>query len=182
MSAVSVTAGAVVRSMRWALVAGSLVLAGCCVNPGNWSETEHDYVSISGHLTLKGSEPGVWWALTDDKGRIWKIASPTPEQQEILEKAQNTRVRIKGQWLEKDLNFEQVQPWRIMAVPESSSMSAPAPTATTVEAVKAVKAVKAVEAVESVEPVKAVEVVEAVKTVEPAKAVEAVETAPASKP
>lgn len=74
-------------------------------------------VSLSGHLTLKGSEPGAWWALTDDRGQVWKIASPTPQQALILEQAQNQRVRVEALRLEKYLHFEQVQPCRIVVEP-----------------------------------------------------------------
>jgi hypothetical protein len=73
-------------------------------------------VNVSGHLTLKGSQPGAWWAVTDDQGRVWKIASPTPEQVETFQKAQNGRIRIEGRRQAKYLSFEQIQPSRIVVV------------------------------------------------------------------
>jgi hypothetical protein len=72
---------------------------------------------ISGRLTLKDSEPGAWWAVTDDSEGVWKIASPTPEQVLSLEKAQNQRISVEGCQLEKDLNFEQIELLRIIAQP-----------------------------------------------------------------
>jgi hypothetical protein len=78
---------------------------------------EHPAVRISGLLTLKSSEPGTWWAVTDDEGRIWKIASPPPELKAIFEKIQNQRISVEGCQLEKELNFEQIEPYLITAVP-----------------------------------------------------------------
>lgn len=71
-------------------------------------------VSLSGHLSLKGAEPGAWWALTDDRRQVWKIVSPTPQQALVLAQAQNQRVRIEALRLEKYFHFEQVQPCRIV--------------------------------------------------------------------
>lgn len=78
---------------------------------------EHPAVRISGPLTLKSSEPGAWWAVTDDEGRIWKIASPPPELQAIFEKIQNQRISVEGCQLEKELNFEQIEPHLITSAP-----------------------------------------------------------------
>lgn len=84
--------------------APAAVLAGACV-------------SLSGYLTLKGSEPGAWWALTDDQGQVWKLVSPTPQQALVLAQAQNQRVRVEALRLEKYFHFEQVQPCRIVVEP-----------------------------------------------------------------
>lgn len=108
------------RWLRWALAAGLLALA-ACVNDAGAPAPESIDVSISGQLTLKGPEPSIWWAVTDEEGRVWKISSPTPEQQAILEKAQNQQVSIEGRRLQKDLDFEQIAPVRITPTP------APAP-------------------------------------------------------
>jgi hypothetical protein len=102
--------------MRWALAAGLLALA-ACVNDAGAPAPESVDVSISGQLTLKGPEPSIWWAVTDDEGRVWKISSPTPEQLLILERAQNQQVSIEGRRLEKDLDFEQIEPVRITPAP-----------------------------------------------------------------
>jgi hypothetical protein len=74
-------------------------------------------VSVSGQLTLKGSQPGTWWAVTDDQGRVWKITSPTPEQIAIFEKAQNRRISIEGRRQAKYLSFEQIQPSSVVVAP-----------------------------------------------------------------
>jgi len=82
-------------------------------------------VHISGPLTLKGSEPGTWWAVTDDEGRIWKIAAPPPELQAILEKIQNQRISVEGCQLGKELNFEQIEPYLITSAPAPEPVSEP---------------------------------------------------------
>jgi hypothetical protein len=88
---------------------------------------EHPAVRISGPLTLKSSEPGAWWAVTDDEGRIWKIASPPPELEAIFEKIQNQRISVEGCQLEKELNFEQIEPHLVTSAPEPVPSSAPEP-------------------------------------------------------
>lgn len=122
-------AGAVL--VRGALALGLLVLA---ASAGHACEgTGLPAVHISGPLTLKGSEPGTWWAVTDDEGRIWKIASPPPELEAIFEKIQNQRISVEGCQLEKELNFEQIEPYLINSVPapepvpEPSSAPEPVP-------------------------------------------------------
>ncbi len=100
----------------WVVVAAWLVLGGCAnsagQSPGNPAE-----VSVSGHLTRKGSAPGDWWAVTDDRGQVWKLVSPTPLQLAAFEKAQNHRVRVDGHRQAKYLSLEQIQPVRVMALP-----------------------------------------------------------------
>jgi hypothetical protein len=105
---------------RGVLVAGLLALAS---SVGHACEgTARPSVRISGSLTLKGSEPGTWWAVTDDEGRIWKIASPPPELQAILETIQNQRISVEGCQLEKELSFEQIEPHLITSAPEVESV------------------------------------------------------------
>ncbi|MBH2018377.1 hypothetical protein [Polaromonas sp.] len=93
----------------------TLLALGACVNGASEPAPEAGQISISGNLTLKGSAPGAWWAVTDDQGRIWKITSPTPEQLAVFEKTQNHRIYIEGRRQGKYLNFEQLQPSRIIA-------------------------------------------------------------------
>ncbi|MEO5660556.1 MAG: hypothetical protein ABIQ90_12305 [Polaromonas sp.] len=102
--------------IRTMLGATFLVLAACSNGAGN-RPPETAKVSVSGNLTLKGAEPGAWWAVTDDQGRIWKMALPTPDQIAIFQKAQNHRVRVEGQRQANYLNFEQIRPERIIAEP-----------------------------------------------------------------
>jgi hypothetical protein len=113
------------------LMAGLLALA---PSVGHACEgTALPSVRISGPLSLKSSEPGTWWAVTDDEGRIWKIASPPPELKAIFETIQNQRISVEGCQLEKELNFEQIEPYLITAVPapepapEPSSAPEPVP-------------------------------------------------------
>lgn len=106
------------RLMRWALAVGVLVL-GACVSAEPDPGPAEGTVTISGQLTLKGSEPGAWWAVTDDRGQVWRIVAPTPEQLPILEKAQNQRISVQGRQHEKDLGVEQIQPARIIPRPAS---------------------------------------------------------------
>lgn len=102
--------------MRWVLAVALLALA-ACVNSASEPPREIADVSISGNLTLKGSEPGTWWAVTDDQGRVWKIISPTPEQIALFQRAQNRRVSIVGSRQEKYLDFEQIRPSRVVTTP-----------------------------------------------------------------
>lgn len=102
--------------MRWVLAVTLLALA-ACVNSASGPTREIAELSISGNLTLKGSEPGTWWALTDEQGRVWKITSPTLGQIATFQRAQNHRVIIEGRRQEKYLNFEQIQPSRVITAP-----------------------------------------------------------------
>ena len=102
--------------MRWVLGVTLLALA-ACVNSASDPTRKSADVSISGNLTLKGSEPGAWWAVTDDQGRVWKITSPTPDQIATFQRAQNHRVSIEGRQQEKYLNFEQIRPSRVITAP-----------------------------------------------------------------
>jgi hypothetical protein len=102
--------------LRCGLAVSVLALSACGHGAGNLGSESAD-VSISGHLTLKGSQPGAWWAVTDDQGRVWKIASPTPEQVATFQKAQNGRVRIEGRRQTKYLSFEQIQPSSVVVTP-----------------------------------------------------------------
>jgi hypothetical protein len=106
--------------LRCGLVVSVLALSACgngVGTPGRDSADASVDVSVSGHLTLKGSQPGAWWAVTDDQGRVWKIAAPTPEQVATLQKAQNGRVRIEGRRQAKYLSFEQIQPSSVVVTP-----------------------------------------------------------------
>ena len=120
MSARPFAAAALVRGV---LALGLLALA---ASVGHACEgTALPAVRISGPLTLKGSEPGTWWAVTDDEGRIWKIASPPPELQAIFEKIQNQRINVEGCQLGKELDFEQIEPYLITSVPAPEPVPEP---------------------------------------------------------
>ena len=106
--------------LRYLLVVSLLALTACGNNAGNPGRDSADVsvdVSVSGHLTLKGSVPGAWWAVTDDQGRVWKIASPSPEEVATFQRAQNQRVSIEGRRLAKYLSFEQIQPSSVVVAP-----------------------------------------------------------------
>ena len=99
------------------MLAPALLALAACVNSASGPAPNSPGVSISGNLTLKGSEPGAWWAVTDDQGRVWKITSPTPDQIATFQRAQNHRVHIEGQRQEKYLGFEQIKPSRVTSAP-----------------------------------------------------------------
>ena len=103
-------------TLRWVLAVTLLALAACSNGAGN-PPRESAQVSVSGNLTLKGSEPGAWWAVTDDQGNVWKITSPTPDQIAKFQQAQNHRVSIEGRRDGKYLNFEQIRPSRVVTTP-----------------------------------------------------------------
>lgn len=104
---------------RWGLALAMLAMwaLSACVNGASDPVPNGADVSISGNLTLKGSEPGAWWAVTDDQGRVWKIISPTADQVAAFQSAQNHRVRIEGRRQEKYLNFEQIRLSRVTTLP-----------------------------------------------------------------
>lgn len=102
--------------LRQALLLALLALA-ACANGASDPSPEGSALTISGHLTLKGSEPGAWWAVTDDRGRVWKITAPTAEQIATFQQAQNHQVRIEGLRQPKYLNLEQIQPSRVTTLP-----------------------------------------------------------------
>jgi hypothetical protein len=101
---------------RRMLAVSLLALAACSNGAGN-PPRESAEVNISGNLTLKGSEPGAWWAVTDDQGNVWKITSPTPEQIATFRQAQNRRVSVEGRRDGKYLSFEQIRPSRVVTAP-----------------------------------------------------------------
>lgn len=115
MKAPAFSARGVTVLRRLPLVA-VLALAACGNGPGTPGRSAAD-VSVSGNLTLKGAQPGAWWAVTDDQGHVWKITSPTPEQVATFEQAQNRRVRIEGHRQKKYLSFEQIEPSRVIVAP-----------------------------------------------------------------
>jgi hypothetical protein len=98
--------------MRVSIVLVFSVLFGC-VDGATGARPDDSQVTVSGNLTLKGSEPSAWWALTDSDGRVWKITSPTPEQIATFERSQNRRLKIEGQRQGRYLSFEQIQPLRV---------------------------------------------------------------------
>jgi hypothetical protein len=102
--------------MRVTIVLVLSVLFGC-VEGATGAGPDKSEISVSGNLTLKGSQPGTWWALTDSEGRVWKITSPTPEQVATFERSQNQRIKIDGRRQGKYLSFEQIQPLRVTATP-----------------------------------------------------------------
>ncbi len=99
------------------MLAVTLLALAACGNGAGKPPREVANVSISGNLTLKGAEPGAWWAVTDDQGHVWKISSPTPDQIATFQRAQNHRVSVEGRREEKYLNFEQIRPLRITTSP-----------------------------------------------------------------
>jgi hypothetical protein len=109
-------ASAIRFGIRCMLVVGSLAL-GACVHSASDPAPANAEINVTGSLTLKGSDPFVWWAVTDERGQVWKITSPTPEQVNLMEHTQNQKVKIIGRPDGKYLSFPQVQPSRISVLP-----------------------------------------------------------------
>ncbi|NMM10245.1 MAG: hypothetical protein HHJ16_08230 [Polaromonas sp.] len=107
---------AAISLTQWILAVTLLALAACGNSVSNPSQ-ETGEVSISGNLSLKGAEPGAWWAVTDDQGQVWKITSPSPDQIALFQQAQNHRVSMQGHRQAKYLNFEQITPSRVVTAP-----------------------------------------------------------------
>jgi hypothetical protein len=115
MSAVAPLSVVALR-MRVTIVLVLSVLFGC-VEGATGAGPDNPEISVSGNLTLKGPQPGAWWALTDSEGRVWKITSPTPEQIATFERSQNRRIKIDGRRQGKYLSFDQIQPLRVTTTP-----------------------------------------------------------------
>jgi hypothetical protein len=65
-------------------------------------------VRVAGLLTRKGSEPGSWWAITDDAGKVWKIDHPPPALEQALQRRQNQRIAVDAAPRGMYLGFTQI--------------------------------------------------------------------------
>ena len=63
-----------------------------------------DAVRVVGLLSLKGSEPGAWWAITDDSGAVSRLEPASADQTAEFRQWQNRRVEITGTRLTPMLN------------------------------------------------------------------------------
>lgn len=100
------------HSTRWGMgvTAGLLALTMACVSAcAGPNPPEGSSISVAGNLTRKGSEPVTWWALTDDQGQVWRVKSPTTDQNTVLEKSQNKRIKLDGVVQERYLNQNQIK-------------------------------------------------------------------------
>jgi hypothetical protein len=103
-------------SIRSMLIVGLLALGACVHSASDPTPTNSD-INVTGRLTLKGSDPFAWWAVTDELGQVWKITSPTPEQVSLMARTQNQKVKVVGKPDGKYLSIPQVQPSRISVLP-----------------------------------------------------------------
>ncbi len=74
-------------------------------------------LSVTGLLTLKGSEMDAWWALTEDNGVVWHLVPATAERAAQFRQWQNGRVAVDGvhdgtTLLRPRLKVERAQPAR----------------------------------------------------------------------
>ncbi|MBI3286365.1 MAG: hypothetical protein HYZ65_16165 [Burkholderiales bacterium] len=60
-------------------------------------------IELGGELTLKGSEYNAWFALRDDKGKLWRLESDDGKLLQQLRAWQNRRVKVVGLPLPKML-------------------------------------------------------------------------------
>ena len=73
-----------------------LALGACAAAEKNPASNDPKQVVVSGLLTLKGSEPGTWYAITDSAGEIWECVGLTAELRSKMAKLQNQKVRATG--------------------------------------------------------------------------------------
>ena len=114
------------------VLAASALLAACAEHPvqtqamtqapapssiSAQSSTKTDAVTepltISGMLTLKGSDANLWLALSDVNGKVWRLESDDKNRLVQLREWQNRRVKVQGTKLTPFLNIDRLQIDRI---------------------------------------------------------------------
>ena len=75
-----------------------------------------DAVRVVGQLSLKGSEPGAWWAITDDSGAVSRLEPASTDQAAEFRQWQNRRVEITGTRLTPTLNTPRLKVERAQLV------------------------------------------------------------------
>lgn len=55
-----------------------------------------EVVQVVGLLTRKGPEIEAWWALTDDRGLVWRLELANADQLREFQQWQNRRIKVNG--------------------------------------------------------------------------------------
>ena len=72
------------------------------------SSTEKNAARVVGVLSLKGSEPGSWWAITEDSGAVTRLENASDEQLANFRQWQNRRIEVRGMRLAPMLGVAQL--------------------------------------------------------------------------
>jgi hypothetical protein len=73
--------------------------AGCSAGPGTAPAAATEgarELGLTGLLTLKGPEREAWWALTDERGVVWRLEPASADQAAQFVQWQNSRVVVDG--------------------------------------------------------------------------------------
>ena len=77
------------------------------------TEAVAEKLTISGMLTLKGSDANMWLALSDANGKVWRLESDDKNRLVQLCEWQNRSVKVQGTRLTPFLNIDRLQIDRI---------------------------------------------------------------------
>ena len=72
-----------------------------------------DAVRVVGLLSLKGAEPGAWWAVTDDRGAVTRLETAAAEKLADFRQWQNRRVEVNGMRLATMLGISRLKVERV---------------------------------------------------------------------
>ena len=98
-------AGAVRRAFQLATLAaiglttacnGGQALTPVALDNASASTTEKNAARVVGVLTMKGSEPGTWWAITEDSGAVTRLENASDVQTANFRQWQNRRIAVSG--------------------------------------------------------------------------------------
>ncbi|MET3119003.1 hypothetical protein AAKU64_003242 [Undibacterium sp. GrIS 1.8] len=73
------------------------------------TDTVAEQLTISGMLTLKGSDINLWLAVSDVNGKVWRLESDDKNRLVQLREWQNRNVKVKGTKLPAFLNVNRLQ-------------------------------------------------------------------------
>lgn len=73
------------------------------------TDTVAEQLTISGMLTLKGSDVNLWLAVSDANGKVWRLESDDKNRLVQLREWQNRNVKVQGTKLPAFLNVNRLQ-------------------------------------------------------------------------
>ncbi len=73
------------------------------------TDTVAEQLTISGMLTLKGSDVKLWLAVSDANGKVWRLESDDKTRLVQLREWQNRNVKVQGTKLPAFLNINRLQ-------------------------------------------------------------------------
>lgn len=76
-----------------------------------------ELVRIVGLLTRKGPDVEAWWALTDDRGVVWRLEPATADQAREFQQWQNRRIGVDGTRAGMVLATPRIRVERVLPMP-----------------------------------------------------------------